>query len=322
MCEPARLDTTVSFGERRRWQSVLRGYGMVLAGWKMGRLALVFLAAAASQLAAVPQAFAWGDAGHRIVCQLAYLELTPAAKAKVDALIALDPKFHTFAASCTWPDMFPPVRPAEHFLNVPRNARTVDPVNLCPVAEHCVASAILNDARELAAAQDAGERLRLLKSLGHWVGDIHQPLHVSFEDDKGANFIDATGACAGSLHIAWDMCIVEKKIGTDETAVAAALRGEIADENRKAWTPASLDAAAVASWANESLAIAESPFVQYCFRHTDGCWYAVEVRQFSGQKRSVEITAQYLEQEAPVVRERLKRAGVRLGAILNAALAD
>ena len=77
---------------------------MVLAGWKMGRLLL--LAVAASQLAAAPQAFAWGDAGHKIVCQLAYLELTPAAKAKVDALIAADPKFHTFAAACTWPECF------------------------------------------------------------------------------------------------------------------------------------------------------------------------------------------------------------------------
>ena len=295
---------------------------MVLAGWKMGRLALLLLAAAASQLAAAPQAFAWGDAGHKIVCQLAYLELTPAAKAKVDALIALDPKFHTFAASCTWPDIFPPVRPSEHFLNVPRDARKVDPDKLCPVSGRCVASAILNDARELAAAQDAGERLRLLKSLGHWVGDIHQPLHVSFEDDKGANFIDATGACASSLHLVWDMCIVEKKIGTDEAAVAAALGSEIGEQDRNAWTPARLDAAAVASWASELLAIAESPFVQYCFRHAGGCWYSVEQRQFSGHKREVRITDRYLEREAPIVRERLKRAGVRLGAILNEALSN
>ena len=214
------------------------------------------------------------------------------------------------------------MRPAEHFLNVPRGARTIEPANLCPTADRCVASAILNDARDLATAQDPSEKLRLLKSLGHWVADIHQPMHVSFEDDKGANFIDATGLCAVSLHLAWDMCIVEKQIGTGETAVAAALRSEIKDEDRKAWAPASLDAAAVATWANESLAIAESPFAQYCFRHADGCWYSVDERQFSGTKRKVEITAKYLEEEAPVVRERLKRAGIRLGAILNSAFSN
>ena len=226
---------------------------MVLALWKTWRLALVLFAAAASQFAAAPEAFAWGDAGHRIVCQLAYLELTPAAKAKVDALIALDPKFHTFAAACTWPDIFPAVRPAEHFLNVPRAARKVDPANLCPAADRCVASAILNDARELASAQDAGERLRLLKSLGHWVGDLHQPLHVSFEDDKGANFIEATGACVSSLHLVWDICIVEKKIGTDEVAVAAALKGEIAAKaakpgRRRAWMPLPLPPGPTNRW--------------------------------------------------------------------------
>lgn len=292
---------------------------MVFAGRTFGFL---LLSTAASQLAAAPQAFAWGDVGHKVVCQLAFLELTPAAKSKVDALIGIDPKFRTFATSCTWPDIFPAVRPAEHFLNVPRGARTIEPANLCPSADACVASAILNDARELATAQDPSERLRLLKSLGHWVADIHQPLHVSFEDDKGANFIEATGACAVSLHLAWDMCIVEKQIGTGETAVAAALRSEIKDEDRKAWAPAGLDAAAVAAWANESLAIAESPFAQYCFRHSDGCWYSVEERRFSGVKRKVEIDAKYLEEVAPIVRERLKRAGIRLAAILNSAFSN
>src|SRR5215468_9865344 len=174
----------------------------------MRRVWLMLLGAAASGFIAAPEARAWGDAGHRIVCQLAYLELTPAAKAKADALIALDPKFKSFAASCTWPDIFPVVRPAEHFMNVPRGARAVEAGNLCPVAERCVAKAILNDVHELASNPDAGERLRLLKSLGHWVGDIHQPFHVSFEDDKGGNYIAASGGRASSLHLVWDVCIV------------------------------------------------------------------------------------------------------------------
>jgi hypothetical protein len=285
------------------------------------KLGFLLLAAAAGQSGA-PQALAWGDAGHKIVCQIAYLELTPAAKAKVDALIAADPKFHTFATACTWPDMFPPQRPTEHFLNVPRTAKSIGPERLCPIADRCVASAILNDARELAGARDTGERLRLLKSLGHWVADIHQPLHVSFEDDKGANYIEVTGACTGSLHLAWDTCVIEKKIGTDEGSVAAALREEVTDRERKAWAPSSLDAIPVAGWANESLAIAESPFIQYCYRHGDACWYSTGQRRFAGAKRKVLITRRYLKRAAPAVRERLKRAGIRLGAILNQTLSN
>jgi hypothetical protein len=283
---------------------------------------LFLLGAAASGFIAAPEARAWGDAGHRIVCQLAYLELTPAAKAKADALIALDPKFKSFAASCTWPDIFPVVRPAEHFLNVPRSARAVEAGNLCPVAERCVAKAILNDTRELATNPDAGERLRLLKSLGHWVGDIHQPLHVSFEDDKGGNYIAASGGCASSLHLVWDICIVESAIGSDEAKVAAELTSEITAADRKAWAPSNLSASAVASWATESLEIATRPSVQYCFQRDGGCWYAPEAQQFAGTPRTAGITAQYLEEEAPVVRDRLKKAGIRLAAILNAVLSN
>jgi S1/P1 Nuclease len=161
---------------------------------------IIFILASFCRQCGLDRALAWGDAGHKIVCQVAYLELTPAARTKVDALIALGPQFKTFAESCTWPDKFPPVRPDEHYLNVPRSARAIDPDNLCPDAERCAASAILNDVRELASSEDQAERLRLLKSLGHWVGDIHQPLHISFVDDKGGNLIEVSGACANSLH--------------------------------------------------------------------------------------------------------------------------
>jgi hypothetical protein len=34
---------------------------------------------------------------------------------------------------------------------------------------------------------DDEAKLEALKFLGHWVGDVHQPLHVSLEDDRGGN---------------------------------------------------------------------------------------------------------------------------------------
>src|SRR5271165_3361097 len=135
------------------------------------RLWLLLIAVSATGLSSATPAQAWGNAGHRIVCQLAYLELTREVRAKVDELIALDPRYHSFADSCTWADAFPPERPSEHFLNVPRTAQAVDADKLCPTSSACVASAILNDARDLSLAQEPGEKLRLLKSLGHWVGD-------------------------------------------------------------------------------------------------------------------------------------------------------
>ena len=145
-------------------------------------------------------ALAWGDVGHKVVCEIAHLELKPEIKARVDALTAADPRFHSFAESCTWPDIFPWQRPPEHYVNLPRTSPGLDPAKPCPEADRCVVSAILADARDLAFASDVMEQARLLKSLGHWVGDVHQPLHVSLADDKGANLIAVTGACSPNLH--------------------------------------------------------------------------------------------------------------------------
>jgi hypothetical protein len=44
-----------------------------------------------------PPASAWGDLGHRIICQIAFEELRPEIRARVGALIAIDPRYRTFA---------------------------------------------------------------------------------------------------------------------------------------------------------------------------------------------------------------------------------
>src|SRR5262245_39755523 len=90
----------------------------------------------------------------------------------------------------------------------------------CPTADKCVVTAILKDMRDLAFATDDKEQLLLLKSLGHWVGDIHQPLHVSFEDDRGGNKVEVDGPCGRNLHGVWDGCIQSEKIGDNPKTIA------------------------------------------------------------------------------------------------------
>ena len=38
-----------------------------------------------------------------------------------------------------------------------------------------------------------------------------------------------------SLHTVWDVCIIEKKLGTDPLAVARELMESIADSDKAAW---------------------------------------------------------------------------------------
>ncbi len=118
---------------------------------------------------------AWGDTAHRIICEIAYKELNSQARTEVNRLIRLDPDFTFFFDSCTWPD-HPRKRSREHFVNLPRSATQLenDP---CPLANKCVVTAIEADLKIVADAGATDTRkLDALKFLGHWVGDVHQPI--------------------------------------------------------------------------------------------------------------------------------------------------
>jgi len=163
-------------------------------------------------------AWAWGDLGHKIVCQIAFQELNAKARAEVVRLIALDSTFDSFTDACTWPD-HPRKRAEEHFINVPRTLHTIATAQ-CLAVSKCLFTAIVTDLEVLGTSSDDQANLESLKFLGHWVGDIHQPLHVSFADDRGGNFIRESGPCENSLHTVWDTCIIEKKLGMDPQTVA------------------------------------------------------------------------------------------------------
>jgi hypothetical protein len=173
-----------------------------------------------------PAALAWGGEGHRIVCELAFREVRDAARERIKRLMQGDPDFWRFSDACTWPDR-PRKRPAEHYVNLPRHARGLDGRDPCPLADKCLLTAIEADLAVLASPQ-AGEanKLAALKYLGHWIGDLHQPLHVAFADDRGGNVIETEGSCAGGLHEAWDGCLLVRTLGRDVSAIVARLQKE------------------------------------------------------------------------------------------------
>jgi hypothetical protein len=168
----------------------------------------------------------------------------------------------------------------------------------------------LNDSAVLSSTSARpADRLVALKYLGHWVGDIHQPLHVSFQDDRGGNEISVTGECHGSLHSAWDKCLVFKAVGEDVSVAAAALVQGITPAMIEDWTSTKPH-----DWANESLAVSESMATHYCVKHQKSCDQTDE--------KLVTIDDQYIHISAPIVRERLQKAGVRLASVLDDLLDD
>jgi hypothetical protein len=158
-------------------------------------------------------AWSWGDVGHKIICEIAFQELGDQSRAEVPRLINLDSEFSLFFESCTWAD-HPRKRASEHFINVPRDFDRFTATQ-CPVASQCLFTAIAGDLEVLRTATDDQLKLEALKFLGHWIGDLHQPLHVSFEDDRGGGKIREAGPCSNSLHSVWDTCIILLEMGQD-----------------------------------------------------------------------------------------------------------
>jgi hypothetical protein len=262
-------------------------------------------------------AFGWADVGHRVVCEIAFLELTGEARATVERLVEAHDDFDSFSDACTWADALGRERKDEHYINVLRDSDGIR-TESCDPAQKCLFSAIRKDSGDVSnESHSASERAEALAYLGHWIGDIHQPLHLAFQDDKGGNDVRQSGSCLGSLHLVWDLCIIEEGLGSDARSIARAMHASVSDSERAEWR----DSTAV-EWAAESYAVTTRETVSYCVADAGECWYEVDNERLDpGEaEKTVVVDAPYLELQLPTVRERLRKAGIRLGALLNALL--
>jgi hypothetical protein len=240
----------------------------------------------------------WGFPGHRTVCEIAWLELTEAARSQVRHLTEAWGEFDTFAESCVWADS-----------NGARGMRNAHWVNLPPgsdavTMDHCPADCVLRHlAAEMELLGDAssseGTRARALMFVGHFVGDIHAPLHVAYGADRGGNEheIRGLGERYDDLHAVWDSYILRDQAGRWQ-AFARELHGDIEPIDRTLW--ADLDPLV---WANESYRIVED--------------YVYE--DLAGEDRT-QLGDGYDVRNRRTAVLQLKKAGVRLAALLSEVL--
>ncbi|ROU04920.1 S1/P1 nuclease [Lysobacter enzymogenes] len=189
------------------------------------------LAAAALVLALPLPALAWGPQGHRLVAELAWNEMSPAARAEADKLLAGEPD-PTLPGIANWADQLRAEDPdlgkrsaKWHYVNLGESDCRYDAARDCPggncvVAAIAAQSAILADRRKPRA-----ERLQALKFVVHLVGDVHQPLHAGYARDKGGNDFqlaipgqpERPGGYGANLHSLWDSRMLSmSKLGDDK----------------------------------------------------------------------------------------------------------
>ena len=272
--------------------------------------------------------FALGKLGHQMVCQLAFEYLPDAKQAKVTALLNAIPKNHqelinsynyqkqgaaiNFANACTWADAvkrldeFKSFNPW-HYMNVPRDHLKIT-ADDCK--QDCLPRAILHHQNILMKSSKYShwQQAQALLFLGHWLGDIHQPLHISFSDDLGGNkvkFSHLDTKCS-NLHWYWDQCILYKGKNS-KTKWLTLLKAQWSQQ-----TQAPFQTAQVWQWADESFQIVKSADFNYC--KLDG--------QGNCQKPAdkIKLPSGYLKQYQGVIEQRLLQAAQRLNEVLTASL--
>ena len=298
----------------------------------------VLAVGAVALLATATTAHAWSDDGHKIICRIATSVLDEADRREVERLARAyrapdGTRFAHYTEACTFADtargkarrFAEALRDSDiaaahqlagwqrfgafdawHFINVPRTARVVRNADC---HDDCVLKAIATH-RRVRTGASTQERAEALILLGHWVGDVHQPLHVSFADDRGGNDIDYIKGGFYSnrdLHAVWDTGIIAKaRGGRDWSTYARDLTASIDNGRREEWTRSE-----PIDWANESYRIAIEHDVRYCARDGATC-------RWEGRTRT--LRASYQKEFQPVVEERLEQAGVRLAKLLAVAL--
>ena len=139
-------------------------------------------------------ASAWGPAGHRIIASVAQEHLNARARARLAYVLGSET---TLADVATWADDVRDERPETatwHYINIPPAATNLRPQRDCPDG-NCVSDKI----REFVGIARLGIRGKsevgqAVKFLIHFVGDLHQPLHAGFAEDKGGNQIPVMAA--------------------------------------------------------------------------------------------------------------------------------
>jgi len=237
----------------------------------------------------------WGTLGHHVIGEIAERHLTPEAKAAVNNLLGHE----SLADVSSWADDIRQAEPATaplHFMNLPtglnytefeqqvKNMKTGNVYTGILAAENLL--------KNTGAPQR--QRVNALKYLVHFVGDAHQPMHVSRAEDRGGNNIKLTFENQyTSLHEIWDTNLLEKD-GLNYKKLA-----EQYDH------PTDIQ---VSKWQRDPVII--------------WIWESYQISSIlyaeTDTLKGSELGKSYYDTHIPVVRLRIEKAGIRLAGVLNA----
>ncbi|MBW2939107.1 S1/P1 nuclease [Aureisphaera sp. CAU 1614] len=251
---------------------------------------LIFLAFAFLFVTSSYAAEDWGPTGHRAVGEIAQSYLSPEVKLIIEDILdgqslAL---VSTFADEIKSDERYKAFSPW-HYVNFPFDST----YEKSPKSEKGDIIVAIKKCVEVLKSKEASkdDKAFYLKMLVHFMGDLHQPLHVGLAEDRGGNTFQVQWFDEGvNLHWVWDEKIIEK-FGMTYTELA---------QNTNKLSQEELDAIQkgnVEDWMYESRTL------------------CLDVYDYT--KVGDKLSYEYMYRYAHVVRNQLQKGGIRLGNLLN-----
>lgn len=232
----------------------------------------------------------WGKTGHRVIGEIADTYLSKKAEREISKLLngqslALVSNHGDDIKSDRAYDSYGPW----HYVNFPfgekyeTHSKSEKGDIIQGIAE-CIA-VLKND------KSSKEDKVFHLKMLVHFIGDLHQPLHIGIEDDKGGNDFQVRWFNDGTnLHTLWDSKLIGHfDMSYSELAANANVLTKAQVEEIKKGT--------VLDWTYESRALCENIYAN------------TEV----GEKLGYNYAYEYMD----TLRLQLQKGGIRLAGLLN-----
>lgn len=240
------------------------------------------------------QTMAWGMLGHRVVGEVADSYINVKTRKEVKKILGNE----SLAMASNWGD-FIKSDPTYNYLSNWHYANFLDNLDYQTLKEELekeTENNIYNRIHFLTAELkkrdlDAGRKQMYLRLLIHFVGDMHQPMHLGRKDDSGGNSIKLSWFNQPSnLHRVWDSDLIDyQQLSYTEYAKAinyttpAELKTLINDD--------------MSVWAYES--------------------YEISRQLYSTIKPDEKLSYRYNFDHIDTLNQRLLKGGVRLGGLLN-----
>jgi hypothetical protein len=236
----------------------------------------------------------WGFKGHQAVATIAENHLTPQAKAAVKDLLSSQ----SLADVATWADEVrnePAFKSTAgwHFVDLPLGLSFDEfSKEVKAQGEDNVYGAMQKARIVLTHPKSTKEqKIEALKFLVHFVGDVHQPMHVSRKEDKGGNTIQVRFDNQGTnLHSLWDSKLIDHQ-------------GLSVIEMSKQYDKATPDQ--IKQWQKDQP-------MQWLWES-----YQITAKLYADVEKNNNLDEDYYKNHIGIIEQRIDQAGIRLAGILN-----